>query len=74
MQNRRNFKNEQFFYKGYEPYGAGEYFILDQYTEDEFKGNIIEDLINRGYKFIIKSENAAALIINDISVDFVKRQ
>lgn len=65
---------KEYRYKGYSPYGAGQMYFLDGYVEDDFCGNVTEELIKNGADFeIIDNENAKLTYKGD-SVNFVKRQ
>ena len=37
-------------YNGFHPYGAGDMFCIDQYVENDFSGNVTEQLLSEGYQ------------------------
>lgn len=65
-------KNYQ--YKGYIPYGAAEMFCLDVYVEENFEGNVVEEIIANGLgEFKAIDEEKAVLVMKQYDLDFVKR-
>lgn len=35
-------------YRGFRPYGAGELFIMDEWVDPDFSGNVTEELVKKG--------------------------
>ena len=64
-------------YNGYSPYGAGEMWILENYVDDDFKGNVTEKLIADGViTFTIIDDDSARVDFADghmKNISFVKR-
>lgn len=61
-------------FEGFMPYGAGDLFSLDTYVEEDFSGNVTEQIIADGIgTFRITGENSAELILPSYSIKFVKR-
>lgn len=68
-------KKRSYDYKGFRPYGAAQLYILDDYIDEYFDGNVVEKIINDGIgKFIINEDlSEAALHITGLGdVLFVK--
>lgn len=64
---------KKYMYNEYSPYGAGEMYYLDSFVENDFCGNVTEELIKNGAEFsVIDSENAK-LTYKGETVNFVKR-
>lgn len=49
-------------YNGYVPYGAGECFLVCQWTDNHFDGNATENAIKNGCRFEIVDKKNAFLI------------
>lgn len=67
---------ERYDYKGYEPYGAAQMHIMDNFTElnpyeDNSACNVTEMLVEEGYKFEIIDNENAVLHLGNLDIDFV---
>lgn len=64
-------------YKGYSIYGAGDMWILDNYVDYDFTGNVTEQLISEGAEFIetgkdIYGREEAVLKFKHIEASFIR--
>lgn len=59
-------------YKGLLPYSAADLYAMDAFVENDFSGNVTEELIRRGAQW---DDEARTLTVNGMAfpVQFVKR-
>lgn len=70
----RSTSKRTYTYQGFMPYGAGDLFSLDTYVEEDFSGNVTEQIIKDGIAtFSITSDTTAELVLPSYSISFVKR-
>lgn len=62
-----------YMHNDYSPYGSGEMFYLDCFVDDDFCGNVTEQLIKNGAEFKVIDNENAKLTYKGETVSFVKR-
>ena len=60
-------------YKGYNPYGAGQMFAIDDFVDADFKGNVTEKIIKSGAgTFEVASDTEAILHVGKLNIEYCK--
>ena len=62
-----------YMHNDYSPYGAGEMLFLDIFVDDDFCGNVTEQLIKNGAEFTVIDNENGKLTYKGETVNFVKR-